>query len=199
MVLSKLIRPSLIATTCLLVMLTAACATPPPHTPPQGVLTISDARTAVADLQPVTDSAVGGQLEVERFGNGVRISGPVRGLPGQGLYGIHIHSNGDCNATDALSAGPIFNPHNTQHGRNSHGAYMAGDMDNLVADAQGHARVEAQIPGVTLGSGEFNDIAGRSIVVHALADDYATQPEGNAGGRIACGVIHVTDPPPVAD
>ena len=84
-----------------------------------------------------------------------------------------------------------FNPGAQPHGRAGQGPHHAGDSDNIVADARGVARVNAHVRGVTLGGGAANDIAGRAIIVHAAADDYATQPTGNAGARVACGVITV--------
>ena len=70
--------------------------------------------------------------------------------------------------------------------------HHAGDMDNLVSDASGVAKVNMHLRGVTLGGGAANDIAGRAVIVHAAPDDYRTQPTGNAGARVACGVIKVT-------
>ncbi len=74
-----------------------------------------------------------------------------------------------------------------------HGAHHAGDIDNIVADAEGVARVNVHVPGLTLGSGAANDVAGRAIIVHADPDDYTSQPAGNAGKRVACGVITLVD------
>ena len=81
---------------------------------------------------------------------------------------------------------------NQPHGRAGQGAHHAGDADNLVADAKGVARVDAHLGGLSLGNGAANDVAGRAVIVHAAADDYSSQPAGNAGARVACGVIQVT-------
>jgi len=105
--------------------------------------------------------------------------------------GFHIHERGDCSAVDASSAGNHFNPSGAAHGRAGTGKHHLGDMDNLRADAQGRANVDIHLKGVTLGGGAATDIAGRALVVHANADDYRSQPAGNAGVRIACGVIRV--------
>ncbi len=103
-----------------------------------------------------------------------------------------MHEKGDCSAVDASSAGGHFNPAAQPHGRAGGGAHHAGDMDNLQANAEGVVHVDVRLRGVTLGGGAANDIAGRALVVHANADDYHSQPAGNAGARVACGVIRVT-------
>jgi Cu-Zn family superoxide dismutase len=121
----------------------------------------------------------------------VRIAGELGGLARGSTHAIHIHEKGDCSAADATSAGGHFNPAQQPHGRAGSGAHHGGDMDNVVADANGVARVDVQAIGVSLGGGA-TDIGGRAVVVHAAADDYRTQPTGNAGARVACGVIELT-------
>jgi Cu-Zn family superoxide dismutase len=121
----------------------------------------------------------------------VYISGEIGGLGRGRTHAIHLHETGDCSAADASSAGGHFNPTGAAHGRAGHGAHHAGDMDNLVANAAGVAKVDVHLRGVALGGGGPDDIIRRAIVVHANADDYSTQPAGNAGPRIACGVIEV--------
>ena len=125
------------------------------------------------------------------MGDGVHITGEVGGLKPGDMRGFHIHEKGDCSAADASTAGGHFNPAAQAHGRSGHGAHHAGDTDNLVADATGVAHINAHVSGVTLGGGAANDIVGRAVIVHAAADDYTTQPTGNAGARVACGVIKV--------
>lgn len=178
-------------------LLLAGCASQPIVEPPAGVMTYHAAERAVVDLMPRSGSQVSGRLEVERFGHGIRVTGAVHGLPGAGEYGIHITSIGDCSATDAVSAGPIFNPHRSAHGEPAMGDHMAGDMANITADDAGVARVDQQLVGVTLGGGAYNDVANRAVVVRQRADDYVTQPDGAAGARTACGLIAITLPPPV--
>ena len=117
--------------------------------------------------------------------------GLIGGLQPMQQAGFHIHERGDCSAVDASSAGNHFNPGGAAHGRAGTGKHHLGDMDNLRADAQGRANVDIHLKGVTLGGGAATDIAGRALVVHANADDYRSQPAGNAGVRIACGVIRV--------
>ena len=134
-------------------------------------------------------SLASGQLKLMPMGDGVHVTGTIGGLKANGTHAFHIHDNGDCSAADASSAGGHFNPTGQPHGRASAPRHHAGDSDNLVANAEGTARVDAHFEGVALGGGGANDVAGKAIVVHADPDDYTSQPAGNAGSRIACGVI----------
>jgi len=151
----------------------------------------STAREAVVNLASASGSLVSGSLVLRPMGDGVHLTGEVGGLRAGDVRGFHIHEKGDCSAADASSAGGHFNPTQQAHGRASQGPHHAGDSDNIVADGKGVARVNAHLRGVSLGGGAASDIAGRAIIVHAAADDYVTQPTGNAGARVACGVIRV--------
>jgi len=143
---------------------------------------------ASATLQATEGNSVAGTLEFTSVDGGVRVTGQVTGLQG-GEHGFHVHENGDCSAPDASSAGGHFNPASTAHGRVGQGEHHAGDSDNISANAQGVATVDTLLQGVTLGDATGTDIVGRGVIVHADPDDYTTQPTGNAGGRLACGVI----------
>jgi Cu-Zn family superoxide dismutase len=182
-------RITLLATASVLVL--SACATTPPAMPAASSASTSTARMAVANLTPASGSLVSGKLMVMPMGNGVHVSGDIGGLAPGSSHGFHIHETGDCSAADAASAGGHFNPTANPHGKAEAGAHHAGDIDNIVADASGVAHVNAHVMGVSLGGGAANDIAGRAFVVHAASDDYATQPSGNSGARIACGVVTV--------
>lgn len=180
-----------------LAALLSACAGAPTttaarHAPATAMHNASTAKQAIANLAAASGSLVSGRLTLAPMGDGVHLRGEVGGLQPGSSHGFHIHEKGDCSAVDASSAGGHFNPGVQPHGRAGHGAHHAGDSDNLVADANGVARVDAHVSGVSLGGGAANDIAGRAIVVHATADDYSSQPAGNAGARVACGVIRVT-------
>ncbi|GAB1406673.1 superoxide dismutase family protein [Thermomonas brevis] len=173
----------------------SACATstaPPSASAATPAAAVSTAKEAVVRLSPASGSLVSGTLNLRPMGDGVHITGEVGGLKAGGSHGFHIHEKGDCSAADASSAGGHFNPTAQPHGRAGQGAHHAGDADNLAADGKGVAKVNAHQSGVTLGGGAANDIAGRAVIVHAQPDDYASQPTGNAGGRIACGIITVT-------
>lgn len=119
-------------------------------------------------------------------GNGVEVTANVTGLT-QGAHGFHIHEKGDCSAPDFMSAGGHFNPGGQPHGHPHQGPHHAGDMPMLQADAYGNARLVAELPGLSVGGKQ--GIVGLSVIVHAAADDFKTQPTGNSGGRVACGVI----------
>ena len=116
--------------------------------------------------------------------------GSLQGLKPNAEFGFHVHEKGDCSAPDASSAGEHFNPADAQHGNPSGEAHHAGDMLNVKSDAQGLAQVDVHASGATLHSGQPTDVLGRAVVLHEKADDYATQPSGDSGARIACGVIN---------
>lgn len=173
--------------------LVVGCASKP--TLPRGMQTYNEAKEAQVSIQPVGGSSVAGLLRVDPFANGIRISGTLHGLPRSGEFGFHIRQTGDC-GSEGRAAGGIFNPLGSRHGRYATGEHMLGDMDNLEVDTAGQVHLNRSIQGVTLGSGQYNDVANLAVVVHEMADDYATQPDGNVGRPIACGVITVTNPPP---
>lgn len=168
----------------------AACASAPPPKPappkPQHRI-----QHAMANMAPASASLVSGRLLIDAIDGGVRIHGELGGLGRNGVHAIHVHERGDCSAADASTAGGHFNPDGVAHGRAGMPPHHLGDMDNLHANAQGVAKVDLHLHGVTLGSGAANDILGRAIIVHANPDDYASQPTGNAGARVACGVIDI--------
>lgn len=147
------------------------------------------ASSAHAALAPASGSLVSGTLAFVPMGDGVHVTGDIGGLAPNSTHGFHIHETGDCSAADASSAGGHFNPAGDTHGRASAPHHHLGDNDNLVADANGVAHVNAHFAGVVLGGGGADDIVGKAVIVHANPDDYASQPSGNAGARIACGVI----------
>ena len=172
----------------------AGCASTPSSSTPAAAVPVpkSTAQSAMVNLASASGSLVSGKLAVNTMADGVHITGEVGGLQPGSLHGFHIHEKGDCSAADASSAGGHFNPVGAAHGKAEAGAHHAGDADNLVADAQGVAKVDRHFAGVTLGGGAANDVAGKAVIVHAAPDDYKSQPAGNAGARVACGVITVT-------
>jgi len=145
--------------------------------------------SASAQLQATEGNATAGTLSFAAVDGGIRVTGQVTGLPGGSEHGFHVHEKGDCSAPDASSAGGHFNPTSTAHGRVGQGEHHGGDSDNITANDQGVAAVDTLLRGVTLGDGTGTDILGKGVIVHADPDDYTTQPTGNAGGRLACGVI----------
>jgi superoxide dismutase, Cu-Zn family len=107
-----------------------------------------------------------------------------------GTYGAHIHDVGRCDAPAFTSAGPHWNPTARQHGRLNPQGSHSGDMPNLVIGADGSGSFEVDVPGPLFGEGGLLDANGASLVIHARADDERTDPSGNSGDRIVCGVIH---------
>ena len=151
--------------------------------------TQSTLTSATANLAAASGSLASGKLMLMPMRDGVHVTGEIGGLRANGTHAFHIHETGDCSAADASSAGGHFNPGSEPHARITKPQHHAGDQDNLVANAQGVAKVNAHFSGVVLGGGAGNDVVGKAIVVHADPDDYTSQPAGNAGSRIACGVI----------
>ena len=150
------------------------------------------------ELASTSGQRAAGSITLSPDNHGLHVTGTVRGLKANSEHGFHIHENGDCSAPDASSAGAHFNPAGTEHGRHGQGAHHAGDMPNIKANGQGEATISLHLTGVTLGDGGRFDVLDRALVVHADADDYSSQPAGNAGSRIACGVITRPEPPQLA-
>lgn len=185
----------LLMTAC--TVLSVGCSTPPSKSmeapmPAAGGSASDAALTASANLASASGSLVSGKVALMPMNGGVHLTGEVGGLAPNSVHGIHIHETGDCSAVDAASAGGHFNPAGQAHGKAGAGAHHAGDMDNITANAEGVARVDMHLQGVTVGSRGANDVVGRAVVVHAAADDYRSQPAGNSGARVACGVIAAT-------
>lgn len=171
------------------IALLAGCASQPAADAASSVASTGGTDMASVALAPSSGSQVSGKLMLMPMGDGVHVTGEIGGLAPNSTHGFHIHEKGDCSAADASSAGGHFNPAGDAHGRASAPHHHLGDNDNLVADANGVARVDAHFAGAMLGGGGMDDVVGKAVVVHANADDYISQPSGNAGGRIACGVI----------
>ena len=165
-----------------------ACASPPPS-PAPAESSKPMAISASARLVATTGNTTNGIVRFVQTGTKVRVTGGISGLKPGAVHGFHVHEKGDCSSGDGMSTGGHFNPTGAPHGRAEAGPHHAGDMDNLVADADGTANVDVHLAGVTLGGGAATDIVGRALIVHAQPDDYSTQPTGNSGARIACAVI----------
>lgn len=145
------------------------------------------AQTASATLAPTAGNTTSGSVTFTQNGDKVIVNAKLSGLA-PGGHGFHIHEKGDCSAPDAMSAGGHFNPNGKPHGSPDGHDHHAGDMPMVQADASGNATLTADLAGVAIGSGA-GDIVGKSVIVHKDADDYKTQPTGNSGARVACGVI----------
>jgi len=151
--------------------------------------TAEDAATAKAALKDAKGQDVG-VASFTQTQAGVLIRLSVRSMPG-GEHAFHIHAVGKCELPDFASAGGHFNPTNAHHGMMS-GPGHAGDMPNLHIPADGSLDVEVLNTAVTLDKDKPNSVfhpGGTAVVIHAGKDDYTSDPAGNAGGRIACGVV----------
>ena len=148
-------------------------------------------RSAVAELRDTTGKSVGTLTLRDAAGGSVVVDGTLRGLPA-GAHGIHFHAVGQCDAAGAFaSAGAHFNPASRKHGLESADGPHAGDLPNLAIAADGSGSFRTNTVRVTLGTNANSllDADGTAVVVHAAQDDQRTDPSGNSGARIACGVV----------
>jgi Cu-Zn family superoxide dismutase len=176
-----------------LLIMAAGCKqeqAPPSATAPEN----GRATRAVAKLLPTEGSQVSGTVTFLGRNGEVEVTADLEGLK-PGRHGFHIHEHGDCSAADATSAGGHFNPAGAPHGAPADPAERrhVGDLGNVEADADGRAHLE-MVDTVIALEGE-NGIVGKAVIVHAQPDDLTTQPTGNAGPRLACGVIEFQTEP----
>ena len=145
--------------------------------------------TAGADLKNGDGRIVGGATLAQVSG-GVRVVIDVRGLP-PGPKGVHIHMTGKCDPPEFTSAGDHFNPANKKHGLQNPAGPHAGDLPNITIAANGSGRLESMNENLTLSDGPNSLLKpdGTAIVIHSAPDDFKTDPTGNSGARLACGVI----------
>lgn len=141
---------------------------------------------AVAVMAPSSGSNVRGTVNFIQDKDKVRVEAIINGLS-PGKHGFHIHEKGDCSAPDASSAGGHFNPTGMPHGGPDHEKRHVGDFGNLEADSSGQAKYSQTFADLKFDGA--TSILGKAVIVHEKADDLKTQPTGDAGGRVACGVI----------
>ncbi|MFI5332700.1 MAG: superoxide dismutase family protein [Candidatus Babeliales bacterium] len=146
------------------------------------------AKKAVALINPTKGNSVDGVVTFTKESRGIRIVADIHNLtPGE--HGFHIHEWGACNCDDAVCAGDHFNPTHTRHGARENKERHVGDLGNIKADELGNARLDVIDTVITLNGPQ--SIIGRSVIIHEKADDGKTQPTGNAGKRVACGVVGI--------
>ena len=146
---------------------------------------------AIAVLHPTAGSNVSGTVTFTKGADGIQVVADVTGLK-PGKHGFHVHEFGDCSAPDGNSAGGHFNPTHKQHGAPDAADRHAGDLGNIEADASGKAHLDWKDKVMKLSGPD--SIVGHSVIVHVKEDDLKTQPTGNSGERLACGVIGVAKP-----
>lgn len=184
MTLRSLIRPSPLVASAAAVLLISGCATIPDNTGFQ---------VASAKLVSASGTSIGA-AKIETHGSGLRLDVTVIGLA-PGVHGLHLHATGSCNAPGFTTAGPHLNPDKRQHGTESSGGSHLGDLPNLIVGADGSGTLSVMLPGsaLVLEAAILRDPDGTAIVVHAGPDDYRTDPSGNSGNRIACGVFSLPE------
>lgn len=163
-------------------VLLAGCAASRPVSITSG----GDEAGAYADVRAASGTTLG-RLTLTAAAGGTRVRGTLQGLPA-GTHALHVHAVGLCEPP-FTSAGPHFNPDNVPHGLATSQGGHAGDLPNVVVGQDGKAAVDVTARATLEGARAMLDADGAAIVVHAAADDGLTDPAGNAGARIACGVI----------
>jgi Cu-Zn family superoxide dismutase len=156
------------------------------QTTPDQYARIENVTVAIAELNSASGSNVRGFITFKQTDSGMFVTGEIHGLT-PGMHGFHIHEFGDCSAPDATSAGDHFNPGQMPHAGHGMEKRHVGDMGNIDADDQGNVRIQL-LDNMMKFDGE-NNILGKSVIVHEKEDDLRTQPSGDAGARIACGIV----------
>ncbi len=144
-----------------------------------------DATKATCELKPSSGSQVTGTVTFTKIGDEVQVVADIQNLK-PGKHGFHLHEKGDCSAPDAASAGGHFNPSHQHHGGPATAEHHTGDLGNIETDASGKTHLDWKGKMALSGA---DSIIGKSVVVHEKEDDLKTDPSGNSGARIACGVI----------
>ena len=164
----------------------AGCVSTPRDAPPP---VDAGPMSAAAQIRDATGRVLAAASAMDA-GDAVRVRVEASGLA-PGVYGAHVHAVGRCDPPGFETAGPHWNPTNRQHGRENPAGQHLGDLPNLLVGTDGRGSFEFTIPGARLSSGARRvlDSDGATVVIHASADDYRTDPSGNSGARIACGVL----------
>lgn len=145
--------------------------------------------TATAGLESISGSKVSGTLKFSQENGKVHIEGTINGLKPNHSHGMHIHQNGACSGKDAKDAGDHFTVAKKPHGSPTDKTKHEGDLGNILANDKGIATVDIFTEDFSLDSKNNRSVLNRSIIVHEKEDDLKTQPSGNSGGRIGCGII----------
>lgn len=152
----------------------------------------SDLNQLVAVINPTEGHEAHGVVMFTQADEGVRVQANISGLDSDGVHGFHVHEFGDCRADDALSAGGHYNPTGMDHGGPMDENRHMGDMGNLESDSDGVAELDYIDEKIDLSG--VNSVLGLAVIVHEQRDDLESQPVGDAGGRIGCGIIGIANP-----
>lgn len=152
---------------------------------------LADVNSAVAAIQSAAGEDVSGTVLFTETGDGIQIQADIEGLS-EGPHGFHIHQYGDCTADDLTSAGGHYNPLDMPHGAPDDQKRHVGDLGNIEAGAGGNATY-SRVDSVITFDGETS-IIGHAVVIHGGEDDLQSQPSGDAGPRVGCGVIGIANP-----
>lgn len=142
---------------------------------------------AMCDLEPTKGNKAKGMVMFTEENGEVKVVADIEGLEPNSTHALHIHAGTEC-GDDGMKAGGHYNPENHKHGMPDAAEHHAGDFGNLKADASGKAHLELTVKDITI-NGAKDPIAGHAMILHEKADDGTSQPAGNAGSRIACGLI----------
>ena len=159
--------------------------------PGAGGATVAAAKEATATIEPSKapgQDNVAGTVRFTPAGNGLKVHAEITGLEPNSKHGFHIHDKADLSAPDLMSAGGHFNPGGHKHGGPTGAERHGGDLGNIEADATGKATYDVTVQGITIDD-PTTGVVGKSVIVHATADDLKTDPSGSSGARIAGGVI----------
>ncbi len=185
----QLIRSTLVASSLILIF--SSCAHNAPSPERETLPAIAQEVPAplphpsTSEITGLPGSSVKGTAVLKNEGATVHVLVEFTGLAPNSKHGIHIHENGSCGGAGFSGAGGHYNPSSIQHGGPHSKKRHAGDLGNLTSDANGYAKLDIRIP----NGPEVDSFGGKSIILHAKADDLHSQPAGDSGARIACGLI----------
>ena len=153
-----------------------------------GVLSTTSTEQAIATIGSASGSNVTGMAVFTQNGDYITLTIEIQNVS-PGVHAVHIHESGDCSSGDGKSAGGHWNPTDVAHGKWGEGEFHLGDLGNITVGEDGRGGFELTTDLWEIGTGSDVDVVGKGIIVHADADDFTSQPSGNAGARIGCGVI----------
>lgn len=144
---------------------------------------------AAADISSASGSSLTGKAVFTEDNGKVKLELTVQNAE-QGQHAVHLHETGDCSAPDATSAGGHWNPTNKNHGKRGTGEFHKGDIGNMEVGEDGTGSMSMPVEGWSIGGPDSTNIVNKAVIIHAGADDFTSQPSGNAGARVGCGVIN---------